>query len=243
MDLEQIVVFKSDHYFNEEHSLSWLIDKLTGVIETIDHVISYNKQIIAEVSGGGDISAAKIFHTTVNRNNYDVWHVPYYTMSDPCINKALEAQRTECQSVIDMINNGHMPYNVKFLLNSPWPRYAAGFQGPATYAWVACHISEQAICPLCKETYTKMGMSMHTGSMACMRDQQQLDVKAEGYQIVDAVGVRAIIKAGIEYKVRPSGMEMWVPGWVNDAIKTYYSKEGGFAGMKLNEYLSKIKGD
>jgi hypothetical protein len=242
MDLEQLVVVRSQQYFSEEHSLLWLIENLEVTIVTINHIVATNNEMLAEAPHNAN---AKVFTLHVMRTNYDVFLGPYiqYAQAVPDTNKALEAQRDACQSVIDTINSGNMPRNIKFFLDSRWPRYMAGFQGQASYAWVLCHISEQAICPLCKETYTKVGMNMHTGSMSCVRDQQRIDVKAEGFEIVDSGTARAIMKAGIEYKVRPAGMDMWVPGWVNDAIRAYYSKEGGFAGMKLNEYLSKIKGD
>jgi hypothetical protein len=240
MDLTQKVVVRSEKYISEERPLSSILSELESIIEDINSTIALNEDFLAKKRN----DALKL-HT--NRNDYDIV-LDVCNTRGPIVdtNSVLEGTKKSCQLVIDMTNAGNMPYNVKFILNSRWVRYTYlnSMQNVKnTYSWSLVHISEQAMCPLCHGTYTKIGMGAHIGSMNCVRDQQCLDVKSDGWQILDRAANRAIIKAGIEFKLRPANVDMWVPGWVNEAIKAYYAHGNSFAGLKLNEYLSKIKGD
>ncbi len=96
---------------------------------------------------------------------------------------------------------------------------------------------------VCEGLYTKAGMPGHAGSLRCMRDAQILDVKGWDYEPVDDVGaVAAIRKAGVDFKIRPSALDMWVPKWVGQAIKEY-RKNSAYAGLKLHEFLKAVKGE
>ena len=103
-------------------------------------------------------------------------------------------------------------------------------------------IVDTEICTICTGIYTKAGMGSHTGSLRCLRDKQCLDVKSMGYEIIDDTALsNAVRKSGIPYEVRPSMLDMWVPGWVAGAIKEY-SKNNGFANLELHEFLKQMVG-
>lgn len=105
------------------------------------------------------------------------------------------------------------------------------------------HVIDSTVCPLCRGLYTKIGLNSHMGSLRCMRDKQCLDVKDMNYEILDdSAAIAAIRKAGLEFKVRPTALDMWVPQWVIKAVKDYRTNKG-FAGMKLHEFLKVIKGN
>lgn len=129
----------------------------------------------------------------------------------------------------DQVNGLKFPYDIT---------------GAPTQSSIALgHIIDSTVCPLCRGLYTKIGLNSHMGSLRCMRDKQCLDVKDAGYEILDdSAAIAAIRKAGLEFKVRPSALDMWVPGWVIKAVKDYRTNKG-FAGMKLHEFLKVIKGN
>lgn len=104
-------------------------------------------------------------------------------------------------------------------------------------------LMDSVACSQCRGLYSRSGISSHAGSLRCMRDAQCLELVAAGYQIMsDSTAVTAIRKAGIEFKVRPSELDMWVPSWVAAAVNDY-RKKNVFAGLKLHEFLKAVGGN
>ncbi len=112
----------------------------------------------------------------------------------------------------------------------------------AYYRFEISSVINSAQCPQCRGLYTTGGMTSHVGSLRCLRDAQCLDVADAGYVIMDdSTAVAAIRKAGVDFKVRPQALDMWVPEWVATAVKDY-RKNRAFAGLKLHEFLKAVKG-
>ncbi len=113
---------------------------------------------------------------------------------------------------------------------------------PSFYRYTLATIIKADSCPQCHKQYTKSGMHSHVGSLRCMRDAQVRDVECAGYVVMDdPAATNAIRKAGIDFKVRPQALDMWVPAWVARAIKDY-RKTSDFAGLKLHEFLKAVGG-
>jgi hypothetical protein len=248
---KKFVVKTSGGGLSSEYTLAQIVAHITTVMDDMDDVVNANNSI--DTNAELDVSRPyPIFLADDSRRPHG-WHLFKVPLSASNIKDALDTLsivvnlRKSSQDIINTINNGQVPYMTKFIMQSPWPGYNSnhGYRNiQSTYSWSTSYISEQAICPLCKETYSKSGLKTHMGSLACMRDQQRLDVRAEGYEMVQNPNdVRAILKSGVDFKVRPSGMDMWVPSWVLGAIESYHANGNNFAGMKLAEYLTKIKGE
>lgn len=141
----------------------------------------------------------------------------------------------QTKKVLDGIRAGEVVNGIKFPFE---------IQGAPTHSTIILgHVIDSTVCPLCRGLYTKIGLNSHMGSLRCMRDKQCLDVKDANYEILDdSAAIAAIRKAGLEFKVRPSALDMWVPQWVVKAVKDYRTNKG-FAGMKLHEFLKVIKGN
>lgn len=161
---------------------------------------------------------------------------PFYEGNDFVKDTSLMGEIIErTKQVLDGIQKGVQVNGLKF----PYDITGAPTQSSIALA----HIIDSTVCPLCRGLYTKVGVKSHMGSLKCMRDKQCLDVKDAGYEILDdSSAIAAIRKAGLEFKVRPSALDMWVPNWVVKAVKDYRTNKG-FAGMKLHEFLKVIKGN
>jgi hypothetical protein len=97
------------------------------------------------------------------------------------------------------------------------------------------------ICPDCGRPVTKSVISSHRASMKCMTDTANRDVREVGWVTLNtSAEMHAIKSAGISIELRPSGYEMWIPRWANDAILAY-NRDKGFAGLTLAQYLDKMR--
>lgn len=98
-----------------------------------------------------------------------------------------------------------------------------------------------AECPECGHLIHLSGVNSHRGSLKCLQATNDRDLREAGWIQMDyPTYTSAIKKAGIKYDIRATGFTMWVPRWVDDAIKQY-QKNSGYGGMTLPQYLEKMK--
>ena len=215
----------------QEYNYNDLITKIESILPTVESI--YEQNIIAIASGTGIWFQPEIdnrFRTAT------LLQCPVAGSLALSFNEDLGELIINTKRVVQACRERVPLLNIFFIheIRSSQPnyyRYALGCAIPAN------------ICPQCRGPYTSSGMSSHIGSLRCMRDQQCLDVMDDGYIIMDdSSAVSAIRKAGIEFKVRPSALDMWVPTWVAQAVKDY-RKNKNYAGLKLHEFLKAVQGN
>lgn len=95
-------------------------------------------------------------------------------------------------------------------------------------------------CPNCDKDVKAVSITRHMASQQCLVDTANRDVRTGGYQeLMDPKHTNSIIKANVGAQPRPKEYQYWVPQWVNEAVEQF-QKRGGFAGLSLSEYLSKL---
>lgn len=95
-------------------------------------------------------------------------------------------------------------------------------------------------CPNCLKETKAVSITRHMTSQQCLVDTASKDVRMAGYQSLLATKhTSSVVKAAVGAEARPKEFEYWVPQWVNEAIEQF-EKRGGFAGLSLSEYLSKL---
>lgn len=111
-------------------------------------------------------------------------------------------------------------------------------------SWRSAIMSKTIIgmtCEDCGYVIPASTVKSHRASLKCMQAANDRDLRQAGWQQVSlGQHINAIKKAGIEFEVRATGFAMWIPPWVQSAIATYEEKNG-YAGLKLEEFLAKLK--
>lgn len=94
-------------------------------------------------------------------------------------------------------------------------------------------------CPRCGNEYTASKLPKgHYETMACVVASNIKKIRAEGWDSLDGVHVRAVQSAGVEYLDIPIDTRRFVPEWVQLAIKAHKQNP---MGLSLKEYLIKMK--
>lgn len=99
------------------------------------------------------------------------------------------------------------------------------------------------VCEDCGYIIPASTLKSHVSSLKCMQASNDKDLRDAGWQTVSLSHyINAIKKAGVDFEVRATGFTVWIPPWVSGAISKYEEKDG-YAGLKLHEFLTKIKAE
>lgn len=105
----------------------------------------------------------------------------------------------------------------------------------------AAKIFDGVLCKDCGHVIAKTVYKQHLSSLKCMKETTDRDLREQGWVELDyGPHITAVKTANIPVELRPSGYTMWVEPWVGSALQAY-EKNKGFAGMKLSEYIRKMK--
>lgn len=101
-------------------------------------------------------------------------------------------------------------------------------------------VPESAGCPKCGALLGRYS-SKHMRSPSCMgRVVSNLNENRGWVKVQDTSVIKAIEDSGLEHDTQPVQYVTYAPKWVVDAA-TKFKKSGGYAGMKLSQYLAKMK--
>ena len=96
-------------------------------------------------------------------------------------------------------------------------------------------------CPDCGHIQTFSSIKTHTHSMKCLQATHDRDLREAGWKRVEQSHyLTAIRKSGVQCDIRAAEFKMWIPSWVDAAIKQYEANKG-YGGLKLEAYLTKMK--
>lgn len=214
-----------------------LIKNATEIIELLQQCLAHNA---AYISGWQTMTV------DASQRTHDI--IDIFTINNPrdapgihtlngisAANGVIEAAIKATLGVINSIVGGKPLYNTLFLSSTSDKTLSAFVRLSMS------RIIDAVNCPQCRGVYSRVGLGSHIGSLKCLRDQQCIDIIDKGYGIIDdSSAVVAIRKAGLEYQVRPSALDMWAPAWIVEAIKKYRANKG-YADLKLHEFLGIMK--
>lgn len=105
----------------------------------------------------------------------------------------------------------------------------------------AAKVFDGVLCKDCGHVISKTVYKQHLSSLKCMKDTTDRDLREQGWVELDnGPHITAVKSANIPVELRPSGYTMWVEPWVGAAIQSF-DKNKGFAGLKLSDYIRKMK--
>lgn len=96
-------------------------------------------------------------------------------------------------------------------------------------------------CLKCRHIASYTTMLKHEDGQLCTTRQAQESANLAGLkQLTIDKEIEAVRRSGVEFERKPARYIYFVPEWVAHAIKAY-KKQGKYAGMSLDEFLSKCK--
>ncbi len=213
-----------------EISLEDIVSRINNILATLKSLHESNVKAI-------ETKALYWLEPTINESWFtiDLQHKQLADCEDLFDHNALGTVIETCERIALAASIGQSTLESQFV-------YEIRDTQPGYYRFIMAKMVTSEKCQQCHKLYTKGGMTSHIGSLRCLRDAQCIDVAEMGYVIMDdSAAVSAIRKAGVDFKVRPSALDMWVPAWVSQAVKDY-RKNKDFAGLKLYEFLRAVKG-
>lgn len=207
-----------------------IIKRVEGIVVALEQFRAINLESITNRGGVWHYTTISVGYSIVDVNISVYKYNMLADMQD--LDHTIKCSRL----VLDAVKKGDKMPKISFV-------WDVATSTPTFYRYYLATIIKASECPQCHKQYTKSGMNSHMGSLRCLRDTQIRDVQQAGYVIVDdPAATNAIRKSGIEFKIRPQALDMWVPAWVDKAIQDY-RKSSEFAGLKLHEFLRAINGE
>jgi len=96
-------------------------------------------------------------------------------------------------------------------------------------------------CTRCQQIVAIKHWTKHQESLKCIQAGEEQNLKSKQWEPVwKSHHWKAIRSANLPYKLQATNYSVWIPPWVSSAIRLFESTPGGYAGISLEEFLTKL---